>query len=128
MIRYSAVVAVASSTALGVCDTLIPRANIMFAGRDENSLLTLGYAGGDVNLIVASSIVCDPLDPSISQGKDDCRIEDPDNVGGDVVSVHADNPCVFPSGFEIPQKIGPVWRVHSLGDKRKRLVQSIHRS
>lgn len=117
MIRYSAVVAVASSTALGVCDTLIPRANIMFAGRDENSLLTLGYAGGDVNLIVASSIVCDPLDPSVSQGRDDCRIEDPDNVGGDVVSVHADNPYVFPSRFEILQKFSSVGRIHSLKAK-----------
>jgi len=128
MIRYSAVVAVASSTAPGVFDTLIPRTNVMLTNRDNKDSLTLGYTGGDVDLIVTSPIVCDPFDSRLGQGRDYFQIEDPNSASGDVVSVRADNPCVFPSGFEIPQKIGPVWRVHSLGNKRKRLVQSIHRS
>ena len=124
MIRYSAVVAVASSTVPGVFDTLIPnRTKIMLADRDNGNQLTLGYAGGYVDLIVASSVVCDPLDPRLSQGINDFRIEDSDKVGGDVVSVHADNPCISPPRFEVLQKIGPVGRVHSLQNRGKRSVQ-----
>ena len=100
----------------------------MLTNCDNKDSLTLGYTGGDVDLIVTSPIVCDPFDSRLGQGRDYFQIEDPNSASGDVVSVRADNPCVFPSGFEIPQKIGPVWRVHSLGDKRKHLVQSIHRS
>ena len=118
MIRYSAVVAVASSTAPGVFDTLIPRANVVLANRDNRNLLTFGYTGGDVDLIIASSIVRDPLDPRFSQGRDDFRIEGPNSVGGGIVSVRADNPRVFPSRFEVLKKISPVERVHSLGNRR----------
>jgi hypothetical protein len=47
----------------------------------------------------------------------------PIDLGGEVVSVHADDPSVFPSRLEILQEIGPVGRVHSL--KRKEKLSSV---
>ena len=119
MIRYSAVVAVASSTAPGVFDTLIPRTNVALANSDDKSWLTLGYTSRDVDLIVTSTIMRDPLDPRLSQGRDDFRIEDADKIGGDIVPVRADDSGVFPSRLEVFQKISPIGRVHSLQNKRK---------
>jgi hypothetical protein len=91
----------------------------MLANRKNNSRLTPGPARGDVNLVVAGSVVCDPLDPRLGQGRDDFRIEDADKIGGVVVSVHADDPGVFPSRLELLQEISPVGRVHSLKTKTK---------
>jgi len=124
MMRYSAVVAVASSTAPGVFETLMPITNVTFVNRGDGCRLTLGCTGGDVDLIVPSPIVRDPLDPRLSQGRDDFRIKDADFIGGAVVSIRADNPVVFSSRLEVLQEIDPVGRVHSLQDK-KSLVQGI---
>lgn len=113
--RKSAVVAVASSTAPGVCDTRIP----VCACRNRNRLLerwrTSSRAFLDVDLIVTRAVVCDPPDgPSRSEGTNDFLVENADPGRRIVVAVYAYYSVVFPTWLQPRKEICPVWGVHSL--------------
>lgn len=107
-------VAVASSTAPGVLDTKIPRSSEQATqARRSTNVLTLRFAGGNIDLVIAGAVVRYPLDAGC-QGGDDLLVEDANLICGDVVSVDTNDSFIFSARLEVLEEVGPVWRVHRL--------------
>ena len=89
-------------------------------------VLTFGFAGMDVDLIVACTVVRDPLHAG-RKPCDQLTIIDPDARCGDVAAVDPDSGLVGPTRLETGKEFGAIRRIVHLGVSLDSNADSVER-